>query len=98
MGAAKVRHLLSSGGLPTYLIAEAATWLGHFDDEERLRSEVSQSEQINIARSAKDAAWAAATAAERAATAAERANIRATIALVIAAISVAIAIIPMLFR
>jgi hypothetical protein len=105
MGAAKVRRLIGYGGLATSLMAEASTWLAHLDDEERARSEASQAEHIDIARPAKNAAWAAATAAERAAaaaeraaTAAEKANIRATIALAIAAISVAIAIIPRFFR
>jgi hypothetical protein len=71
----------------------AIKWLEGKDQESERRREASQAEQIEIARSAKDAAWAAALAAERAATAAEKANIRATIALVIAAISIAATII-----
>jgi len=51
-----------------------------------LRNEASRVEQIDIARSAKDAAWAAARAAEKA-------NTRATIALIIATISTIIAIV-----
>jgi hypothetical protein len=70
----------------------AIRWLAQKDEEsERLRL-ASQAEQIEIARSAKDAAWTAAEAALRAATAAERANTRATIALIIAAISIAITV------
>jgi hypothetical protein len=66
----------------------AIKWLAKKDQELERRRDASQAEQIEIARSAKDAAWAAAMAAERAATAAEKANIRAIIALIIATISI----------
>jgi hypothetical protein len=88
LGEAQVRRLISNGGLPDTLRPAAIKWLADIDhDSERLK-EASQAEQIDIARSAKDAAWAAARAADRAATAAEKANARATIALIIAIISV----------
>ncbi len=55
-------------------------------DAESLRNDASSREQMDIARSAKDAAWEAARAAKAA-------NTRATIALAIAAISIIVAII-----
>lgn len=58
---------------------------------ERERNSVSQAEQIDIARSAKDAAWAAAEAAKDAARQAQSANTRATIGIVISIISIAVA-------
>lgn len=79
IGAAEVRARLAT---KVYLGADAAlatAWL------ER-RSEASSSEQLAIARSAKDAAWAAARAAETA-------NSKATIAIAIAIISLIIAIV-----
>src|SRR5437588_1874342 len=75
LGAAEIRGRLAT---KVYLRAEAAlatAWL------ER-RSKASSSEQLDIARSAKDAAWAADTA-----------NSKATIAIVIAAISLIVAIV-----
>lgn len=69
------------------------------------RKEASQSEQIEIARSAKDAAWSAAEAARSAAAEAREqsrmaraANIRATIALIIATISATTLIIDLTLR
>jgi len=79
LGAAEIRGRLAT---KVYLRAEAAlatAWL------ER-RSKASSSEQLDIARSAKDAAWAAARAADTA-------NSKATIAIVIAAISLIVAIV-----
>lgn len=60
----------------------AEEWL-RLREEERM--EASQSEQIDIARSAKDAAWEAARAAHNA-------NIIATLALIAAAIAIAVSI------
>lgn len=79
-GEAKVRMLMQGGAWPQFLHLRAVQWLAKKDAEVSARAEASQSEQINIARSAKDAAWEAARAAQTA-------NKRATIALVIAAIS-----------
>jgi hypothetical protein len=99
-GEKQVRLLMASGGWPTQLNQIAVKWLREKDQEAERLKETSQSEQAEIARSAKDAAWTAAKAAERAseaanrqAVAAERANTRATIALAIAAISMAATII-----
>ena len=60
--------------------------------QERLRSDASQSEQMAIARSAKDAAWEAASAARDAAKAARQQAARAKTANIIAAIALAVAI------
>jgi hypothetical protein len=79
LGAVEVRARLAT---KVYVGAEAAlatAWL------ER-RCEASSSEQLDIARSAKDAAWAAARAADTA-------NSKATIAIVIGAISLIVAIV-----
>ncbi|WP_145730161.1 hypothetical protein [Nitrospirillum pindoramense] len=99
-GSAQVRLLMQSGAWSPHLNAIAVKWLREKDIETQRISELSQAEQISIAREAKDAAVAASVAAERAAMAAERqaiaaegANRRATIALVIAALSIATAVV-----
>lgn len=63
-------------------------WLKRKDQDRR---DLSQSEQIEIARSAKDAAWEAARAAKTA-------NTRATIALAIAIVSAIAVIIDILVK
>lgn len=95
LGPKAVRDMLASGSFPTGWNVRIGEWLSIKDQEERRKSDASQVEQIEIARSASNAAERAAVAAERAsaaaerqATAAERANTRATIALVIAIISI----------
>jgi hypothetical protein len=93
MGEAAVSLIVRTSGFATTNQRLAIKWLAQKDQESERRREASQAEQIDIARSAKDAAWAAARAAERAAKAAEKANIRATIALIIAAISIAVTLI-----
>jgi hypothetical protein len=93
MGEDAVRILAYTQRFTTKNQRLAIKWLAQKDQESERRREASQAEQINIARSAKDAAWAASSVAERAAAAAEKANIRATTALVIAAISIAATII-----
>jgi hypothetical protein len=52
----------------------AIDWLAKFDQETRLRNDASQAESLEIARSAKDAAWEAASAAREAAKEARTAN------------------------
>lgn len=71
--------------------------------QEESRKDASQSAQIEIARSAKDAAWSAAEAASEAASEAREhsriaraANTRATIALIIAAASAIAAVMGVL--
>jgi hypothetical protein len=89
LGPEAVRSLTQTNSWPSpERHLRAIQWLAEKDQESKRDSEVLKSEEIEIARSAKDAAWAAARAAERAAAAAERANKRATIALAIAAISI----------
>jgi len=99
-----VRHLQSAAGFPQSSQRTVIRWLAKKDQESTRFKEASQAEQLEIARSAKDAAWEASDAAERAAitaeraavaverdaTAAEAANRRAAIAIIITAISVAI--------
>jgi hypothetical protein len=102
MGAHEVRGLVQAHRLNAINERLAIKWLAEKDQESARLSEASQVEQIDIARSAKEAAWAAAraaeraaTAAERAATAAEKANTRATIALIIAIVSIIATIVGM---
>jgi hypothetical protein len=86
LGEPQVRRLMSDGGMPPNTHSAALRWLSEIDRESERIREASQAEQLEIARSAKDAAWAAARAAERA-------NTRATIAIVIAIASAIIAIV-----
>jgi hypothetical protein len=96
-GVTQVRQMHLAGEWAPTLVSTVLSWLSKKDQEERLRVEDSQADQVEIARSAKDAAWAAARAAERAANAAEIANKRAVKAIIIAAISAVISIaIPLL--
>lgn len=83
---------MQNGGWPQSLHLRTVEWLDRRDQDVTVRQEAYQAEQIDIARSAKDAAWASAKAAERAATAAEAANIRATRALIIAVVSAVITV------
>ncbi len=81
MGKERVRWSLEHNQIsPAAFISVAWDWLSKQEAEEKRRQEASNSEQIEIARRASEAA-------ERQASAAERANTRATIALVIAIIS-----------
>src|SRR5207244_5099587 len=90
MGERRVRLALERKEFPDAQVHTAYKWLSEKDDASARVKDASQAEQIEIARSARDAAWAAASAAERAAAAAEKANERATIALIIAAISITV--------
>jgi hypothetical protein len=93
LGEVHARILQSSAGFPQTSQRAVIKWLAKKDQESTRIREASQAEQLEIARSAKDAAWVAARAAERAARAAEAANRRATIAIIIAAASAIIAIV-----
>jgi Arc/MetJ-type ribon-helix-helix transcriptional regulator len=88
MGVNQVRTQVAGNRYSNDLLRAAIKWLHEKDQEADRLSDASQAEQTEIARSAKDAAWAAARAAERAAAAAEKANTRATIALIIATVSI----------
>src|SRR5450631_3122092 len=63
MGVEAVRQWLASGDMPVGFRAHAYEWLGQKDKEEQQRKAVAEAEQIEIARSAKDANWVAARAA-----------------------------------
>lgn len=82
LGEDEIRHRLKAGTV--YGKWKAAYLSSELEMRDRARSDASQSEQIAIARSAKDAAWAAAEAARDANKHAKRANAIATIAIVIA--------------
>ncbi len=89
-GVAAVRDQLTRGLLDAQTEKVAIKWL---QAKEREATDASQAEQLEIARSAKDAAWAAAEAARDAAREAKTANIIATLALIAAAIAIAISIV-----
>jgi hypothetical protein len=102
LGPEQVKLMLPHGKFVPAFEGIALKWLAAKDREADIRTEASQSEQIEIARRASATAERAADAAERASAAAERqavaaeraateavrANKRATIALVIAVISI----------
>lgn len=92
-GEPKLRLLMQNGGWPQSLHLKTVEWLARRDQDVSIRQEASQVEQIDIARSSKDAAWASAKAAERAAAAAEAANTRATTALIVAIVSIIITVV-----
>ena len=68
----------------------ATAWLARKDQE---REAASKAESLEIARSTKDAGWAAAEVARYAAREAKNANTIATLALVAAVIAIAVSII-----
>jgi hypothetical protein len=92
LGETEVRQLLATNQFTWAYHEPALRWIEELDraaaEESERRRDASQAEETEIARSVKDAAWAAARAAERAAIAAEKAKTRATTALIIAAISI----------
>lgn len=63
MGMAKVRILLSTGGLVQPLYSDAVKWLAQLDEEERTRNEAFMASQMRATRSANRAAWIAAITA-----------------------------------
>jgi hypothetical protein len=87
MGAPAVRALLSAQKISPEHVYLAAKVVSDSDAAERARNEASQAEQIDLARSAKDAAWQAAHAAQIANRIAAAALIAAVIAIVVAVIS-----------
>ena len=110
LGVAQVRLMLSNGGWPAALHIQAIEWLAEKDKEERLHQESSKAEEIDIARSARDAAWAAndlakaansialaaSASAERSAVAAIKNNRIAKAAFAAAIIAIIISIVGML--
>jgi hypothetical protein len=67
LGAARVRLLLSGGGLPEGSVAPAAAWLAEIDEREGTRLEAIRHDQITLARSTEKAAWLGALSAVAAA-------------------------------
>jgi hypothetical protein len=90
LGEAKVRDNLAKGLFTSEWRPHAERWLAKFDHERR---ESSQAESLEIAKSAKDAAWVAAEAARDAAREASKANTIATLALIAAVIAIAVSIV-----
>lgn len=88
MGEEKVRRAIAQGGGTPEWIAFAKEWLAQFDHERKLSS---QAESLEIATSAKDAAWEAARAAKNA-------NTIATLALAVAVIAIAVSIVSAFVR
>lgn len=76
----------------------AKEWLAKIDQQTRLRNEASQAESLEIAKSAKDAAWVAAEAAREAALEAKKANTIATLAMIGAVIAIAVSIVGIFLR
>mgnify|MGYP006969366942 CR=1 FL=1 len=70
IGEEGVRHELQHGMITGQMAIYATQWLGERAKEAEARKEASSREQMDIARSAKNAAWAAAIAAIVAAIAA----------------------------
>ena len=93
LGEDEVRHRLDTNQFSLAYYSPAKRWIARRDraesEESERKREASQSEQISIARSAKDAAWAAALAARKA-------NIIASAALIMATISIVVSVIAIL--
>lgn len=87
-----VRHNLEANLYNSGKAASARAWLGRKDDAREQRTMDAEAEQLAIARSAKDAAWASATAAQASASEAAKANRRALHAMIIAAVSAGAAV------
>lgn len=89
-GEERVRNALSRGGYAGQHEVFARKWLS---DAKVRREETASAEQLDIARSNKDAAWVAAEAARDAAREAKSANTIATLALIVAVIAIAVAVV-----
>lgn len=57
LGAARVRLLLSGGGLPRESVTPASAWLAEIDEREGTRLEAIRHDHITLARSTEKAAW-----------------------------------------
>ena len=88
MGEESVRRAVAQGGGTPEWIAFAKEWLAQFDHDRKVAS---QAESLEIATSAKNAAWEAARAAQSA-------NTIATLALVAAVIAIAVSIVSAFLR
>jgi hypothetical protein len=67
LGAARVRLLLSGGGLSAETVAPAAAWLAEIEEREGTRREAVLHDHITLARSTEKAAWLGAWSAVAAA-------------------------------
>ena len=92
LGPDVVRTMLNTGGIVQALNVGTIEWLAEKDREALAKGTAEQQEQLDVAKSSRDAAWASAGAAKRSADAAEGANRRATIALVVAGLSMMVAV------
>ena len=97
MGVEEVRLTLAAGAWPSNKRYWAIRWLAKKDHDDALLRDSSQAEQIALARSANDAAWAAADAAREANMHATKANIIAAAALAAAIIAIIVSLIA-IFR
>lgn len=92
-----VRRNLALGHYGEVNGKRAKAWLSRIDrqrDSERELLRVDQAnEQLEIARSAKDAAWKSAQASENAAAEAQKANLIATVAMIVSVIAIAVAVV-----
>jgi hypothetical protein len=96
-GEPAVRDAVNAGRYSMGEEASARAWLARKEEarrvEDQRRSDASHTANLEVATSAKDAAWAAAEAAREAAREAKTANIIATLALVAAVIAIAVSVI-----
>jgi hypothetical protein len=100
-GEARIRELVEQRRLGEPRATYARAWLQHLDDEREANGahegDHHHADHLNIARNAKEAAWAAADAARAAAQETLKANVVARVALVTAAIAVVVSVVA-LFR
>lgn len=94
-GEKQVRNALQRGGYIGETASIAREWL---ENQRTQRMDDSQAEQLETAKSAKDAAWAAADAARDAAREAKTANMIATLALAAAVIAIAVSMVALFIR
>ena len=95
LGYYQVKHLYSTGGLPTGWNLTITHWLAEQEREAERLNSVAKDREASAAERAATAAERASAAAERQAIAAERANKTAKIALTIAIISITITVLGM---
>jgi len=92
-----VRRLLREGRITNQRAVAAQSWLDEQDESRRAsaerQAEAVRTEQMELARAAKDAAEAAARTAEGAARAAASARRRASVALAVSAIALSVALV-----
>ncbi|WP_272799267.1 hypothetical protein [Sphingobium sp. AntQ-1] len=98
MGVEAVRLALKNGKLNWEVSEQAVPWLAQKDHERNLENSVNAEKQLEIARSASEAAWAAVTQAAVANSRAQTANIIATLAMIAAVVTIAISIITALLK